>query len=86
MIKKYKYVTNLFDLTGKVVLVTGVVYGLGMDMAAIDFRSVIDVDLIGSFIVTKFVTKSMIERGRGRGRGKIINICSMMSELDREIQ
>lgn len=82
MIKKYKYVTNLFDLTRKVVLVTGVVYGLGMDMAAIDFRSVIDVDLIGSFIVTKFVAKGMIERGRGR----IINICSMMSELDREIQ
>ena len=151
---------NLFDLTGKVVLVTGAVHGLGMamakglgnagativvnnhskdsletavkeykecglnvfgyefdvtdekgvkaaiekiekevgpidilvnnagiikrtpivEMAAADFRQVIDVDLVGPFIVSKFVAKGMIERGGG----KIINICSMMSELGRD--
>ncbi len=50
------------------------------EMSVEDFRQVIDVDLIAPFIVSKAVLPSMIERGHG----KIINICSMMSELGRE--
>lgn len=49
-------------------------------MAAGEFRQVIDVDLIAPFIVAKAVIPSMIKTGHG----KIINICSMMSELGRE--
>lgn len=151
--------TNLFDLTGKVALITGAVHGLGMamakglgnagativvnnnsedklteavneykacglnaygyvfdvtnekavieaiakieaevgpidilvnnagiikrtpivDMEVQDFELVLKVDLVGPFIVSKQVAKGMIERGGG----KIINICSMMSELGR---
>lgn len=50
------------------------------EMAAEDFRRVIDVDLIGPFICAKAVIPGMIKKGHG----KIINICSMMSELGRE--
>ncbi len=50
------------------------------EMTAADFRKVIDVDLNAPFIVTKTVIPGMIEKGHG----KIINICSMMSELGRE--
>ena len=51
-----------------------------VEMEAKDFRAVIDVDLNAPFIVSKAVLPSMIERRHG----KIINICSMMSELGRE--
>ena len=50
------------------------------EMSAADFRKVIDVDLNGPFIVAKAVIPAMIRKGHG----KIINICSMMSELGRE--
>ena len=50
------------------------------DMSVEDFRKVIDVDLNGPFIVSKALIPSMIKKGHG----KIINICSMMSELGRE--
>lgn len=50
------------------------------DMSVEDFRKVIDVDLNAPFIVSKAVIPSMIKKGHG----KIINICSMMSELGRE--
>lgn len=50
------------------------------DMSVEDFRKVIDVDLNGPFIVSKAVIPGMIKKGHG----KIINICSMMSELGRE--
>ena len=50
------------------------------EMSAAEFRQVIDVDLNAPFIVSKAVIPSMIKKGRG----KIINICSMMSELGRE--
>lgn len=50
-----------------------------LDMEAADFRKVIDIDLVGPFIVSKHVGKYMIQRKAG----KIINICSMMSELGR---
>ena len=45
-----------------------------------DFAKVVDVDLVAPFIVSKAVLPGMI----AKGRGKIINICSMMSELGRE--
>ncbi len=51
-----------------------------IDMTAEQFRQVIDVDLNAPFIVSKAVIPSMIKNGGG----KIINICSMMSELGRE--
>ena len=50
------------------------------EMSAKDFRQVIDVDLNAPFIVSKACIPSMIKKGHG----KIINICSMMSELGRE--
>jgi gluconate 5-dehydrogenase len=50
------------------------------EMEAADFRRVIDVDLIAPFIMSKAVIPSMMKKGHG----KIINICSMMSELGRE--
>lgn len=52
---------------------------LAIEMSVEDFRKVIDVDLVGTFIMSKLVAKGMIERKSG----KIINICSMMSELGR---
>ncbi|MFR4977628.1 MAG: gluconate 5-dehydrogenase [Butyricicoccus sp.] len=51
-----------------------------LEMSAKDFRQVIDIDLNGPFIMSKAVLPSMIKKGHG----KIINICSMMSELGRE--
>ncbi|MCD8367655.1 MAG: gluconate 5-dehydrogenase [Clostridiales bacterium] len=50
------------------------------EMSAAEFRQVVDVDLNAPFIVSKAVIPGMIEKGHG----KIINICSMMSELGRE--
>ncbi|WP_296686624.1 gluconate 5-dehydrogenase [Flavobacterium sp.] len=50
-----------------------------LEMEVSDFREVIDIDLVSPFIVSKQVAKGMIERRQG----KIINICSMMSELGR---
>lgn len=51
-----------------------------IEMSADEFRQVIDVDLNAPFIVAKAVIPAMIKKGHG----KIINICSMMSELGRE--
>ncbi|MBO0471520.1 gluconate 5-dehydrogenase [Enterococcus sp. DIV0242_7C1] len=51
-----------------------------IDMSAEEFRQVVDVDLNAPFIMAKAVIPDMIEKGGG----KIINICSMMSELGRE--
>ena len=50
------------------------------EMKVEEFREVLDIDLTAAFIMAKAVVPSMIERGGG----KIINICSMMSELGRE--
>ncbi|MCI8389873.1 MAG: gluconate 5-dehydrogenase [Roseburia sp.] len=50
------------------------------EMTAAEFRQVIDIDLNGPFIMAKSVIPDMIEQGGG----KIINVCSMMSELGRE--
>ena len=49
------------------------------EMEVADFKQVIDIDLVSPFIVSKHVIKGMI----ARKAGKIINICSMMSELGR---
>ena len=51
-----------------------------LEMEVAEFREVIDIDLTGPFIMSKAVAPGMIEKGGG----KIINICSMMSELGRE--
>jgi gluconate 5-dehydrogenase len=50
------------------------------DMEVSDFKNVIDIDLVAPFIVSKHVVQGMIRRNAG----KIINICSMMSELGRD--
>ncbi|WP_445955632.1 gluconate 5-dehydrogenase [Yeosuana sp.] len=49
------------------------------EMEVSDFEKVIKVDLVSPFIVSKHVVQGMIKRKAG----KIINICSMMSELGR---
>lgn len=49
------------------------------DMEVEDFEEVLRVDLVSPFIMAKHVVKDMI----AKKRGKIINICSMMSELGR---
>lgn len=49
------------------------------EMEVVDFKEVIDIDLVSPFIMSKHVVKTMI----ARKQGKIINICSMMSELGR---
>lgn len=51
-----------------------------LEMKAEDFRQVIDIDLTAPFIVAKAVLPGMIKKGHG----KIINVCSMLSELGRE--
>ena len=50
------------------------------EMSVEDFRQVVDIDLNAPFIVSKAVIPGM----KQKGHGKIINICSMMSELGRE--
>lgn len=50
------------------------------EMTVEEFKQVVDIDLHGPFIVSKAVLPGMIKKGHG----KIINICSMMSELGRE--
>lgn len=50
-----------------------------LEMETSDFREVIDVNLVAPFTVARSVAKHMI----GRKSGKIINMCSMMSELGR---
>jgi len=50
-----------------------------IEMEVEDFKQVIDIDLVSPFIVSKHVVPGMIKRKSG----KVINICSMMSELGR---
>lgn len=51
---------------------------LEMDLG--EWQQVIDTNLTGVFTMSRPVVKRMIERGAG----KVINICSMMSELGRD--
>ena len=50
------------------------------EMAADEFRQVVDIDLVAPYICAKAVLPGMMEKRAG----KIINVCSMMSELGRE--
>ena len=78
MVKKIEAEVGVIDI---LVNNAGIIERIPMcDMTAEEFRQVIDVDLNAPFIVSKAVIPSMIKKGAG----KIINICSMMSELGRE--
>lgn len=96
-IKAYGYVCDVTDENQVVELVNKIEKEVGVidilvnnagiikripmtEMSASDWRQVIDIDLTGPFICSKAVIPSMIKKGHG----KIINICSMMSELGRE--
>lgn len=50
-----------------------------LEMEVADWEQVLKIDLTGPFIMSKQVGKFMVERKAG----KIINICSMMSEVGR---
>ncbi len=78
LIKKVEEEVGVIDI---LVNNAGIIKRIPMvEMSAKDFRQVIDIDLNGPFIMAKAVLPSMIKKGHG----KIINICSMMSELGRE--
>ena len=78
MVKKIEEEVGVIDI---LVNNAGIIKRIPMcDMTTEQWRQVIDVDLTGPFIVAKAVIPSMIKKGHG----KIINICSMMSELGRE--
>ena len=78
LIKKIENEVGSVDIRGKN---AGIIKRIPMcEMKAAEFREVIDIDLNGPFIMSKAVIPSMIKKGHG----KIINICSMMSELGRE--
>lgn len=96
-IKAYGYVCDVTDENAVNALVATVEKEIGVidilvnnagiikripmhEMSAAEFRQVIDVDLNAPFICAKAVIPSMMKKGGG----KIINICSMMSELGRE--
>lgn len=96
-IRAHGYVCDVTDEEAVNVFITKVVNEVGVidilvnnagiikripmcEMSAAEFRQVIDVDLNAPFIVSKAVIPGMIRKGHG----KIINICSMMSELGRE--
>lgn len=78
MVRKIESEVGVIDI---LVNNAGIIKRIPMhEMSAEDFRQVIDVDLNAPFIMAKAVIPSMIQNGGG----KIINICSMMSELGRE--
>ena len=78
LVKKIEAEVGIIDI---LVNNAGIIKRIPMtEMSAEDFRKVIDVDLNAPFICAKAVIPAMIEKGHG----KIINICSMMSELGRE--
>ena len=96
-IKAHGYVCNVCDEEGVTAMVAKIREDVGiidilvnnagiikripmLEMTAAEFRQVIDVDLNAPFIVAKAVLPGMIEKNKG----KIINICSMMSEFGRE--
>jgi gluconate 5-dehydrogenase len=50
-----------------------------LDFAVEDFRRLIEVNLVAAFTVGKAVATHMVKRGRG----KIVNVCSVQSDLGR---
>ena len=95
-IKAYGYVCNVCDEEAVNALVAKVKEDVGvidilvnnagiikripmLEMSVADFKEVVDVDLNAPFICAKAVLPGMLEKGHG----KIINVCSMMSELGR---
>ncbi|MEA3186014.1 MAG: gluconate 5-dehydrogenase [Ilumatobacteraceae bacterium] len=50
-----------------------------LDFAVEDFRQLIEVNLVAAFTVARAVGRHMVSRGHG----KIVNICSVQSELGR---
>lgn len=78
LVQKIKQEVGIIDI---LVNNAGIIKRVPMtQMSVADFSKVVDVDLIAPFICAKAVIPDMIEKGHG----KIINICSMMSELGRE--
>lgn len=78
MIKKIEKDVGTVDI---LVNNAGIIKRIPMiEMTPEEWRQVIDIDLTGPFIMAKAVLPGMIEKGHG----KIINICSLMSELGRE--
>ena len=78
MVKKIEAEVGVVDI---LVNNAGIIKRIPMhEMSAAEFRQVIDVDLNAPFICAKAVIPGMMKKGHG----KIINICSMMSELGRE--
>jgi gluconate 5-dehydrogenase len=77
-------ITQALKTTGKTIDIlvnnTGIQKrSLLVDMPLADWKAVIDTNLTSAFVVTQAVVKGMMERKSG----KIINICSLMSELAR---
>lgn len=77
-------IKNIEDTLGTIDILinnAGIIKRIPMcDMSYDEFREVIDIDLNAPFLVSKAVIPGMIKKGYG----KIINVCSMMSELGRE--
>ena len=82
---------SISDMVEKVKSMLGTIYGLvnnagiikripALEMSLTDWQQVICTDLTGPFLMSKIVAKGMKERGGG----KIINMCSMMSEVGRD--
>ncbi len=78
MVEKIKTEVGVIDI---LVNNAGIIKRIPMhEMSVEDFKQVIDIDLTAQFIMAKAVIPDMIKKGGG----KIINVCSMMSELGRE--
>ncbi len=78
MVAKIKEEIGVIDI---LVNNAGIIKRIPMhEMSVEEFRQVVDIDLNAPFIVSKAVIPDMI----AKGKGKIINVCSMMSEFGRE--
>ncbi len=79
-----KFVADVKEKFGPITILfnnAGIIKRIPMtEMSLQEWNQVIDIDLTGPFICSKAVIPDIIEQGGG----KIINACSMMSELGRE--